>query len=74
MLFKSKDKKPEVEPLPNISQPVDNQALIDKINLQQEIIKEMFKLVIMISEHKNYGFIQRQRDLLQLLLDKLPKV
>ena len=73
MLFKSKDKK-EPAPTPIVATDTNIQPLIDKINLQQEIIKEMFKLVIMISEHKNYGFIQRQRDLLQLLLDKLPKV
>lgn len=50
------------------------QASVSQLKQQEEIIREMFKLINMISEHKNYGFIQRQRDILQNLLDKLAKV
>lgn len=69
MLFKSKDNK-----APPIPTKIESDDLQKQVAAQQQIIQEMFKLVIMISEHKNYGFIQRQRDLLQLLLDKLPKL
>lgn len=43
----------------------------EKLKEQDQIIREMFKMMIMIADCKNYAYIQRQRDLIQNLLDKI---
>jgi hypothetical protein len=47
--------------------------LLEKVERQEKIIRELLKLVVMISEHKNYAYIQAQRDLIINLLDNPEK-
>lgn len=80
MFFKKKSSiKVESEPKTEVIkvEPLESSeldALKQQVTDQKQIIRELLKLVVMISEHKNYAFIQRQRDLINNLLDKNTKV
>lgn len=72
MFFKKPKQKDEV--LPGsviITQYKENPTLEDKVNLQQQVISELFEMVKLMANHKRFEYIQKKMDIVQNLLDKL---
>jgi len=78
MFFKKKEEntlfkeKTKAEPV-NLPELKEGTSLRTQVQEQQVLIEELFRLVLLLADHKNYAFVQKQRDHIQNLLDNIKK-
>ncbi len=73
-MFFKKSKKDEILPgSVTIVEYRENKTVEDQLNLQNQVIRELFEMVKLMANHKRFEHIQKKIDVIQILLDKIQK-